>query len=140
MVQSEISGICFTVHPVTQDKNQMVVEAGYGLGEAIVGGMITPDTYIVNKSKVKTQKSKISIIDKNVSEQNIMLVRVAKGTKKTEVPFAKRDKQKLADKCILQLAQICLKIEKHYGKPHDIEWAMEKCKIYITQSRSITTL
>ena len=56
MIQSEVSGICFTVHPVTEDKSQMVIEAGYGLGEAIVGGMITPDSYIVEKLKVKSYK------------------------------------------------------------------------------------
>lgn len=62
MVQSEISGICFTVHPVTQDYDQLVIEAGYGLGEAIVGGIITPDTYVVlktTKSEIRNRKSEI---------------------------------------------------------------------------------
>lgn len=135
MVQSEISGICFTVHPVTKDKNQMVIEAGYGLGEAIVGGMITPDTYVIHKNGEDPY-----ILDKNISEQSMMIIKNASGTKEVKVPSAKREKQKLADKYILQLAQICLGIEKHYGKPQDIEWAMEKGKIYITQSRPITTL
>lgn len=135
MVQSEISGICFTVHPVTQDKNQMVIEAGYGLGEAIVGGMITPDTYVIHKNGEEPY-----ILDKNISEQNMMIIKNSRGTKEAKVPNAKQDKQKLEDKYILQLAQICLGIENHYGKPRDIEWAMEKGKIYITQSRPITTL
>ena len=74
MVQSEVSGISFTVHPVTKDKNQMVVEAGFGLGEAIVGGMVTPDTYIIHKND-------FSILDINVSEQTFAIVRSEKGNR-----------------------------------------------------------
>lgn len=133
MIQSEVSGIAFTVHPVTENKNQMVIEAGYGLGEAIVGGKITPDTYIIKKSKQE-------IIDKNISEQKMMIVRGLKGTRKIVVPKAKQGKQKMSDKQILKLTQICHIIEKHYKKPQDIEWAFEKGKFYITQSRPITTL
>lgn len=151
MVQSEISGICFTAHPVTKDRDQMVIEAGYGLGEAIVGGMITPDTYIVKKakgqmSKVKseTQKSKIKesfeILDKNISEQKMAIVRSKKGTEEIKISKAKGGKQKLSNKEILELAEICAGIEKHYGKPQDIEWAFAKNEFYITQSRPITTL
>lgn len=134
MVQSEISGITFTVHPVTRDRKQMVIEAGYGLGEAIVGGKVTPDTYIIEKTKMK-------IMDKNISEQKMAIVRAgAKGTKEITIPKAKQEKQKFSDKLILDLAKLCLNIEKHYKKPQDIEWAYEKKKLYITQSRPITTL
>jgi pyruvate,water dikinase len=133
MVQSEVSGICFTVHPVTKDKNQMVIEAAWGLGEAIVGGKITPDTYVIDKKEEK-------ILDKNISNQESMIIRGEKGTKEVKVPPAKQEKQKLSDKQIIALAKICQKIEKHYNKPQDIEWAMEKGKFYITQSRPITTL
>jgi pyruvate,water dikinase len=135
MIQSEISGICFTVHPVTEDKDQMVVEVGWGLGEAIVGGKITPDAYIVHK-----HKKGFGILDKNISKQEIMIVRTKSGTKETKVPKFKQEKQKLTDKQILKLAEICQKIEKHYSFPQDIEWAFEKGKFYIVQSRPITTL
>lgn len=133
MVQSEISGICFTVHPVTEDRNQMVIEAGYGLGEAIVGGKITPDTYVINK-KLN------SILDINISKQKMMIIKTLKGTIETKVPALKQDKQKISNKQIIQLAKICKKIEEHYKYPQDIEWAIENNKIYITQSRPITTL
>jgi pyruvate,water dikinase len=138
MVKSEVSGICFTVHPVTEDKRQMVIEAGWGLGEAIVGGKITPDTYVLDKPKTKNQKPKI--LDKNISEQKMMIVRGTKGTVEAKVPKAKQNIQKLSDQHILELAKICLGIEKHYKFPQDIEWALEKNKFYITQSRPITTL
>lgn len=136
MVQSEISGICFTVHPVTEDKNQMVIEAGYGLGEAIVGGQITPDTYVVHK-----HAKKFDILDKNVSVQEKMIAKKgASGAEEMPVPRAKREKQKLTDKQIIALAGICRGIEQHYNFPQDIEWAYDKGKFYITQSRPITTL
>ncbi len=154
MIQSEVSGICFTVHPVTKDKNQMVIEAGWGLGEAVVGGKITPDTYIVEKPQISSTKSQANsksqilnskqfqILDINISEQTMMIIRdLSKGgVKETNVPKAKQEKQKLDNKKILELAKICAKIEEHYKSPQDIEWALEKGKLYITQSRPITTL
>ena len=134
MVDSEISGITFTVHPVTQDKNQMIIEAGYGLGEAIVGGMITPDSYVLKKDD-------FSILDINVSKQEKMISRDnKKGTKWLEIEKENQEKQKLNNKEIIELAKLCKKIEDHYGFPCDIEWAYEKKKFYIVQSRPITTL
>lgn len=119
MVVPEVSGIAFSVHPITQDANQMVIEAGLGLGEAIVSGQVTPDTYIV-------EKSKYIVLDKNISQQ-------LAGKEKN-------DNQKLRDDEILKLAKLTMKIERHYGFPVDIEWAKEKNRFYIIQSRPITTL
>lgn len=134
MINSEVSGICFTVHPVTTDPNQLIIEAGYGLGEAIVGGKITPDSYVIHKKENK-------IIEKNIPCQEMMIIRGEKGdTNEVEVAKTKQEKQKLNDKKIIELSEICKNIEKHYGKPQDIEWALEKGKIYIVQSRPITTL
>ncbi len=133
MVQSEVSGICFTVHPVTKDHNQLIIEAGYGLGESIVGGMITPDTYVINKKTLEVE-------ERSISEQSMKIERSPKGTKESVIPVAKRSVQKLKEGHILALAKLCISIEKHYKKPEDIEWAMEKNKLYIVQSRPITTL
>ena len=133
MVQSEISGICFSVHPITKDKNQMVIEAGFGLGEAIVGGQITPDTYVIHKNN-------FSVLDINVSEQNIAIVRSGTGNSEKKLTPKQGGKQKLSLKQIIELAKICKGIEKHYKHPQDIEWAYAGGKFYITQSRPITTL
>ncbi len=133
MVLSDVSGVCFTVHPVTDDRDQMVIEAGYGLGEAIVGGKITPDTYVVSKSGKY-------ILDKSVSEQDMMIGGSNEGTREKDVPKSKRGKQKLTDSHILKLAELCGKIEEHYGCPQDIEWALKGDKLYILQSRPVTTL
>ncbi len=134
MVSSEISGITFTAHPVTKDRDQMVLEAGWGQGESIVSGRITPDTYIFDKRTG-------AILDINVSSQKDMIVKKgASGSKLVAVPKVKRDKQKLTGKQIMEIASLCLSIEKHYKFPQDIEWAFEKGKFYIVQSRPITTL
>ncbi|MCX6763660.1 MAG: hypothetical protein NTZ97_02920 [Candidatus Moranbacteria bacterium] len=134
MVESEISGICFTVHPVTEDRNQMIIEAGLGLGEAIVSGSITPDSFVLDKKKKE-------ITDVNVAKQARKIIRgLSGGTKWVNIPKNIQEKQKLADKKVLELASICAGIEKHYKKPQDIEWAYGRGKFYIIQSRPITTL
>jgi len=138
MVQSDVSGITFSVHPVTKDKNQMIIEAGYGLGDAIVGGQITPDSYVITKDDLK-------IIDINIANQERKLIKEDTGGHKwVEVDFADREKQKLTEEQIVDLAKLCIQIEDHYGFPCDIEWAMTKkfteWEFFITQSRPITTL
>lgn len=133
MVESEVSGIAFSVHPVTEDYNQLIIEAGLGLGEAIVSGQITPDSYVV-------EKEPRNIIDINISEQDRGLYKVLTGGNEWRDLGEKGKKQKLSGKQILELSEIILRIEKHYGFPSDIEWALEKEKFYIVQSRPITTL
>ncbi len=137
MVQSEISGIAFTVHPVTQDPNQMIIEAGYGLGEAIVGGQITPDSYIVDKTDM-------SILDISIGTQTRKIVRSHEKSKEQNawenIPQDQAEKQKMTGRQIIEAAEQFKKIEAHYGFPCDIEWAIEGGTLYITQSRPITTL
>ncbi|MFA6601665.1 MAG: PEP/pyruvate-binding domain-containing protein [Candidatus Paceibacterota bacterium] len=134
MVNSEKSGIAFSVHPVSQDYNQVIIEAGFGLGEAIVSGQITPDSYVV-------EKKPRNIIDKNISSQDRGLYRLAGGGSEwKDIPTDYKGRQVLSDNDILELSELILKIEKHYGFPCDIEWAYEKGKFYIVQSRPITTL
>ena len=132
MVNSEVSGIAFSVHPVTQDYNQIIIEAGLGLGESIVSGQITPDSYVIEKEPRR-------IIDKNVAEQEKGLYKKEGGGNEWRT-LERGKEQKLSDKEILDLSELILKIEKHYGFPCDIEWAQEAGKFYIVQSRPITTL
>lgn len=134
MVESEISGIAFSVHPVTEDRNQLIIEAGYGLGEAIVSGQITPDSYVV-------EKSSRSLHEINISTQERALFRAAGGGNEwREISEPKASSQVLTGEQILKLSDIIIGIEKHYGFPCDIEWAYEGGKFYIVQSRPITTL
>ncbi|MEK6854982.1 MAG: PEP/pyruvate-binding domain-containing protein [Nanoarchaeota archaeon] len=133
MVNSEESGIAFSVHPVTQDYNQLIIEAGFGLGEAIVQGSITPDSYVIDKQDWH-------IIDINVNEQNKGLFIAKNGGNEWRDLGEKGKEQVLNEKEIIELSKLIVKIEKHYGFPCDIEWAKEKGKFYIVQSRPITTL
>jgi pyruvate,water dikinase len=134
MVNSEVSGIAFSVHPVTEDYNQLIIEAGFGLGEAIVSGSVTPDSYVVEKEPRR-------IIDINVSTQERALYRVnAGGSEWKQIGEPQASSQVLNEEQILELSEFILNIEKHYGFPCDIEWAYEAGKFYIVQSRPITTL
>lgn len=134
MVNSEKSGIAFSVHPVTEDRNQLIIEAGLGLGEAIVSGAVTPDSYVV--SKVPRQ-----IIDVNVNHQNRALYRDdAGGNVWHDLSPDHAATQVLSTDEIQALSDIIVSIEKHYGFPCDIEWAQESGNFYVVQSRPITTL
>lgn len=134
MVESECSGIAFSVHPVTEDRNQLIIEAGFGLGEAIVSGSVTPDSYVVEKEPRR-------IIDTNISTQTRALYRVDSGGNEwATIPEPKASSQVLTNAQVLELSELILRIERHYGFPCDIEWAFEGGKFYITQSRPITTL
>lgn len=133
MVNSDVSGIMFTVDP-NSEMPHIIIEAGYGLGEAIVGGQVTPDTYVLDKFHNK-------IISKNVSKQTWKLVRGEIGdTVKENVPEKLQKVQKMSDGQILALGKIGNDIEVHYDKPMDIEWCLEDDEIFIVQARPVTTL
>jgi phosphohistidine swiveling domain-containing protein len=133
MVNSEVSGIAFSVHPVTQDLNQIIIEAGFGLGEAIVSGSITPDSYVIGKKELEIQ-------DVMISEQTKALYRVDAGGNEWQELGEKGKDQVLDEDEVIQLAKLIIRIEEHYGFPCDIEWAKEGGELFIVQSRPITTL
>lgn len=132
MVESEQSGIMFTIDPVTNDKSKVVIEAIYGLGEMIVQGIVTPDHYEVSKHDKK-------IIAKQITLQTKQLVKKGAVNKEEAVPKRLGEKQKITDEQILSLSEIGKKLEKHYYFPQDSEWAIEKETIYIVQTRPVTT-
>ncbi len=134
MIESEVSGIAFSVHPVTEDPNQLIIEAGLGLGEAIVSGQITPDSYVVDKTSGE-------IVDTYIGEQERGLFLGGPGGNEWKnIPKEEGAKQKLTNEEVKELAQLIVHIENHYGFPCDIEWAKEDDAFYIVQSRPITTL
>jgi pyruvate,water dikinase len=140
MVQSETSGVMFTVEPLSNDTTKILIEAICGLGEAIVSGDVTPDQYLLDKNG-------ISIIDKKIHKQEWQLVRNTEAPVgeleqniKIPVPPSKQAKQKLADKDIVALAKVGKMIEDLYQFPQDIEWANEGKQLFILQTRPVTTL
>ncbi|HIP58695.1 MAG TPA: phosphoenolpyruvate synthase, partial [Archaeoglobus profundus] len=131
MVNSEKSGVMFTSHPVTGDKIS-IIEAVWGLGEAIVSGKITPDHYEYDRIN-----RKITVV--KIAEKKLMITRQDDKTIEIKLDEKKAKERVLSDKEIEELVKIGEIIEEHYECPQDIEWAIEKGKIYILQTRPITT-
>ena len=137
MVQSETSGVMFTVEPSTSNKETITIEAVLGLGEMIVSGDVTPDHYTVSKKTMK-------ILNKEIKPQEWKLIKKAGITGKEDnikiaLTAEEQAKQKITDADIIFLAKIGKRLEDHYQFPQDIEWAKESGKIYIVQTRPVTT-
>ena len=133
MVQSDISGIMFSINPVTNDKTHIVIEAVWGLGENIVQGAVTPDHYEVDKSELK-------LIQHKTVHQDIEMVRSGEGNIQRKVPSSRQDKRKLTDAQAVEVATLGKKLQQHYFFPQDSEWAIENGKLYVVQTRPITTV
>jgi len=140
MVQSEKSGVMFTVEPVTSDASKITIEAVYGLGEGIVSGEISPDLYMLNKESLQ-------ILAATVVPQARMFAKAvgSDGSHEganawVEVEESLRERPKLTNAEIRELARIGRAVEEHYGHHQDIEWAQEGGKFYLTQARPVTTM
>lgn len=133
MVPSQVSGVMFSIDPVTNDKDKIIIEAVWGLGEMIVQGSVVPDTYVV-------QKETFMILSKEISDQRVQLVRRGDKTVEVEVPAKLRDKQKISNEEVVALAKLADRLQAHYYFPQDIEWAKDGKKLYITQTRPVTTM
>ena len=137
MVNSEGSGVAFTVDPTNpkEGSNHIIIEACWGLGESLVQGIVQPDKYVVDKTTG-------DILDKFIGKKNTEMVRdVMYGVNiRRSIPPDRIEKQVLSDYEIVALAAYCKKIEQYYNMPEDIEWALERGRLYIVQSRAVTTL
>jgi pyruvate,water dikinase len=135
MIDADKAGVMFTVNPVTCEEDQIIIEAVWGLGEGIVSGTITPDHYVLDKNTGKT-------LSASVASKRIMFARDETTGKTIEmkVPQEKVDAEILSENEIRRLTELAKKVEQHYGKPQDIEWAIEGENIYLLQSRPVTAL
>ena len=132
MVESEKSGVLFTINPLSQNTDEMQINASYGLGESVVSGRVTPDSYIVKKDG--------KLLESTIGSKKTKIVYGSKDTIEIAVDEDKRKARVLNDNEISELVNCGLKIEKHYHMPMDIEWAVKDNKVYILQARAITTL
>ena len=134
MIDADVAGILFTANPVNSDRDEVMVNASWGLGEAVVSGMVTPDTITVRRSEAK-------ILDYAIGSKE-MAIHYADsgGILEVDTTEEQRSRQALSDQQVLELAEIGGTIEQHYGSPQDIEWALFGEKWYLLQSRPITTL
>ena len=135
MVPSEVSGILFTANPATGERGELIVNASFGLGEAVVSGQVTPDTYIVDKASLEAKETVIGPKLQQVvsdGEQGVVL---------TDVDEGERDRASLSDAMLRELSEAALAIERLYdGLPQDIEWAFSDGQLFLLQSRPITNL
>ncbi len=138
MVQSESSGVMFTIEPNTSNREEITIEAVLGLGEMIVSGDVTPDHYTVSKEGMK-------ILKKEIKRQEWKLIKKEgiagkEDNIKVDLTPEEQAQQKITDVDIIFLAKIGKRLEDHYQFPQDIEWAKEKGKIFIVQTRPVTTI
>ncbi|OWW10820.1 phosphoenolpyruvate synthase [Bacillus sp. MB353a] len=132
MVFPEASGILFTADPITSSRKILSIDASFGLGEALVSGLVSADNYKVKEGK---------IVDKVISTKKVAIYALKEGgTETKQINSAQQKIQTLSEQQILQLAQIGRQIEAYFGCPQDIEWCLVDKTFYIVQSRPITTL
>jgi len=135
LVQSETSGVAFTAHPVTGNRDQVVINASWGLGEAIVSGVVTPDSFVIHK-----QTGKLLERDIYAKELAIYPHPDGGGTFERHLSSDQAKAPSLSDDQAREVARVATRVESHYGSPQDIEWAWAANQIFVLQSRPITTL
>ncbi|HYL42111.1 MAG TPA: PEP/pyruvate-binding domain-containing protein [Ktedonobacteraceae bacterium] len=133
LLPADASGILFTANPLTGARDQVMINAAWGLGEAIVGGLITPDTIVVDRASG-------AITEQKISEKDVMTVRTIEGTVEEPVPADLRARAVLSPVQAAELARFGVQIEDLYGQPMDIEWALHDGSISVLQARPITAL
>jgi phosphohistidine swiveling domain-containing protein len=135
MVPSDISGILFTANPATGERSEIIINSSFGLGEAVVSGEVTPDTYILNRESFEATETIIGAKEQKIISDG------AQGTKL--VPIAEEDRglSSLSEDDLKELGALALRVEKHFGGvPQDIEWAIKDGQLWLLQSRPITNL
>lgn len=133
MVNAEAAGILFTANPMNGKRDEVVINAAWGLGEAIVGGLVSPDMIVAEKATGKVKQM-------DVAEKTVITVTTVAGTEEKPLNEARRKSQVLKEAQISELVGMASRIEEFFGKPQDIEWCHANDRFYIVQSRPITTL
>src|SRR6266849_3017207 len=133
LVPADAAGILFTANPLTGARDQVMINAALGLGEAIVSGQVTPDTVVVDKASG-------AIIKQEITEKDVMTVRTLEGTHEEPVPADQRSRAVLSPAQAAELARIGVQIEDLYARPMDIEWVLHDGRVSVLQARPITAL
>lgn len=135
MINAEKAGVMFSANPITKEKDEVVIEAAWGLGEGVVQGIVTPDNYWIKKGSYE-------LVNEYIAEKETMVVRLSEqgGVKEVPVPAEMVELPVLSEQERKELVDIAVRVEAFYGKPQDMEWAFENGTLYLLQSRPITTL
>jgi pyruvate,water dikinase len=133
LVPADAAGILFTANPLTGSRDELMINAAWGLGEAVVGGLVTPDSFVVDKTTG-------AITVEEIADKQVMTVRLADGTQEQPVPAERRRESALTRPQVNELAELGTRIEELYDQPMDIEWAFAEGRPFILQARPVTAL
>ena len=133
MIEADTAGVAFTANPVTANKDEILINAAWGLGPSIVDGTVTPDTFVINKMRPE-------IIRMEISDKELMTVPSEGGTQEVPVPKEMRLRPSLTDEQTLEIARMGIELERILGWPADYEWAIAGGRLWLLQCRPITTL
>lgn len=134
MVDSARSGVMFTADPASGSRERLIIEGAFGLGEVVVGGQVEPDTYVVDKKDMR-------VLEVRVGHKDFQIIREGHGQeRRVDLSPEEAGRRVLKDEEVLELARLGLSVEQHYGSPQDVEWAESGGRLYLVQSRPITTL
>jgi rifampicin phosphotransferase len=133
LVPADAAGILFTANPLTGARDELMINAAWGLGEAIVSGQVTPDTLVVDRASGR-------IIRQETSRKDVQTVRTDQGTREEPVPAERRTQAVLSSTQAAELARIGNQIERLYGGPMDVEWTLQGDRFFVLQARPITAL
>jgi pyruvate, water dikinase len=133
LIISDVSSVAFSMNPVTLNREEVMINASWGLGESLVSGTVTPDSFVVRKSD-------LAVTSQNIADKGRMTVAVPGGTREVEVSRFLRSEACLNDEQLIEVAQLALLLEATMGYPVDVECAYAGSKLYLLQCRPITTL
>jgi len=133
MVPADVSAVVFSANPVSGARDEVMINASWGLGESVVGGTVTPDTYVIDKQSLQ-------LTQRQIADKQRMTVASTEGTKEVDVPRFMRSQAALDDKKAAEMARLAIALEQDMGWPADIECAYHGDDLYLLQCRPITTL
>lgn len=133
LIVADAAAVAFGANPVTGRRDETVITASWGLGESIVGGTVTPDTYVVRKTD-------LAIVSRLAGDKRLMTVAVPAGTREVDVPLFLRDHSSLEDTQIVEIARLVNDLEQAMGWPADVECAYRGGKLFLLQCRPVTTV
>ncbi len=132
-IPADVSAVVFSVNPVTGSADEVVINASWGLGESVVGGTVTPDSYTLRKATMK-------VVKREIADKSRMAVPSPEGTEEVDVPRFLRNRQALEDSQVVELAQLAVTLESTMGWPVDLECSYHAGELYVLQCRPITAL
>ena len=133
LVPSEASAVVFGANPITGNREEVAINASWGLGESIVGGTVTPDTFVIRKAD-------LAIVTAEIGDKTSMTVPVPGGTQEIDVPAQSQRQPSITNEQVVEMARLAIELEAKMGWPVDIECAYYQGHLYLLQCRPITTI